>query len=274
MNFVELKVSCSQELGEILIAELSLLNFDSFEEIDGGIVAACDESAWEEDVVKDLMDRYQVKFSFTISPQINWNEEWEKYYDPVLISDQIFIGADFHKKPSGFAHYLRINPKMSFGTGHHATTSQVLEAQLSVDHQGKKVLDVGCGTGVLSILAHQLEASKIVAIDIDEWCYENSRENFTLNQCENIDLRLSGIEGVPESETFDIILANINRNVLLDQMADYVIRLNSGGILLMSGFYQEDIEVLMAEASKHNLSLVRTESKDNWAILVTKKGDS
>ena len=274
MNFVELKVSCSQELGEILIAELSMLNFDSFEEIDGGIVAACDESAWDEDEVKDLMDRYQVKYASKISPQVNWNEEWEKYYDPVLISDKIFIGADFHEKPSGFAHYLRINPKMSFGTGHHATTSQVLEAQLSIDHQGKKVLDVGCGTGVLSILAHQLGASMITAIDIDEWCYENSQENFTLNQCEKIDLRLCGVEGVSKNETFDIILANINRNVLLDQMADYVIRLNSGGILLMSGFYTEDIEVLMAVANKHNLSLQRTESKDNWAILVTKKGDS
>ncbi len=251
-----------------------MLNFDSFEEIDGGIVAACDESTWDETEVKDLMDRYQVKFTFNISPQVNWNEEWEKYYDPVIISDKIFIGADFHERPSGFAHYLRITPKMSFGTGHHATTSQVLEAQLSINHQGKTLLDVGCGTGVLSILAHQLGASKITAIDIDEWCFKNSQENFTLNQCENIDLRLTGIDGVSEKEVFDIILANINRNVLLDQMADYATRLKAGGILLMSGFYTEDIDILMEEANKYNLDLVRKESKDNWAILVTKKGDS
>ncbi len=274
MNFVELKISCNQELGEILIAELSLLNFDSFEELDGGIVAACDEDDWDEQEVKTLLDRYQVKYAFTVAPQINWNEEWEKYYDPVIISDKIFIGADFHEKPPGFAHYLRINPKMSFGTGHHATTSQVLEAQLSIDHQGKSVLDVGCGTGVLSILANQLGASEIVAIDIDDWCYENSQENFTLNQCENLDLRLTGIEGVPGGEQFDIVLANINRNVLLEQMANYEQRLKTGGFLLMSGFYTEDIGVLLEEANRNGLSMVKQESKDNWAIMVTKKDDS
>ncbi len=271
MNFVQLKIICAPELGEILIAELALLDFDSFEEQENGLLAACPESQWDERAVSRLMHRYGVDFSFAEIPQVNWNEEWEKHYDPVAISDQIFIGATFHDFPPGYKHHLRINPKMSFGTGHHATTSQVLEAQLAIDHRGKRVLDVGCGTGVLSILAHQLGASHITAIDIDEWCIENSRENFTLNHCENIDLRLSGVEEVSEKDLFDIILANINRNVLLDQMKDYSIRLQTGGHLLMSGFYADDISVLLDSAKSNGLEICFEKNRNNWAVLAMKK---
>lgn len=274
MNYVQLKINCTPELGEILVAELSEISFDSFEETNEGLLAACDESLWDEKEAISILNRYGVEFTSSIIPQINWNKEWEKYYDPVTVSDQIFIGATFHEAPSGFKHYLKINPKMSFGTGHHATTSQVLETQLGIDHQDKRVLDVGCGTGVLSILAHQLGANEIVAIDIDEWCIENSQENFTLNQCENIDLSLSEIGGVDRSEPFDIILANINRNVLLDQLVDYSALLVPGGYLLMSGFYVEDVKVLVDVAKNNGLDLVLEKSRDKWAILVMKKGES
>ncbi len=274
MNFVELKVNCGPALGEILIAELSEIHFESFEEVEGGLIAACEEATWNEGEAKALLSRYAVDFSFNIVPQVNWNEEWEKNYDPVKIADKIFIGASFHPAPAEFPHQLLVNPKMSFGTGHHATTSQVLEAQLDIDHKGKSVLDVGCGTGVLSILAHQLGAVNILAIDIDEWCIENSSENFTLNQCENIELMKCDIKEVSKSCIYDIVLANINRNILLEQLHDYVIRLKAGGFLLMSGFYQTDVEVLVNQAKGEGLTLVEQRSKDKWAILVMKKGRS
>ncbi|XOV92519.1 MAG: 50S ribosomal protein L11 methyltransferase [Bacteroidota bacterium] len=274
MNFVQLKITCNPELGEILVAELSQIQFDSFEETKEGLSAACDESVWDEKEATQILNKYGVEYNIAIVPQVNWNEEWEKHYDPVKVGDQIFIGATFHTFPSGYKYYLRINPKMSFGTGHHATTSQVLEAQLEVDHQNKRVLDVGCGTGVLSILASQLGAAHITAIDIDEWCIENSLENFALNQCKNIDLRLSEIDEIQKAKPFDIILANINRNVLLEQMADYAARLVAGGYLLMSGFYREDVEALIKSAETNGLYLVFERSRDKWAILLMKKGES
>lgn len=274
MNFVELKVKCTPELGEILIAELSEIQFDSFEEVEGGLIAACNETRWNETEAEAILNRYQVDFSFSTVPHVNWNEEWEKHYDPVRISDKIFIGASFHTAPAAYPYRLLINPKMSFGTGHHATTSQVLEAQLGIDHAGKRILDVGCGTGVLSILAHQLGAKSILAIDIDEWCIENSQENFTLNHCENIELRKCGILEVSKTASYDIILANINRNILLEQIPEYAIRLKDGGYLLMSGFYETDVQVLLDKSKSYGLKLTEERTKDKWALLVMKKNDS
>lgn len=271
MDFIQLKITCDPDTAEILIAELAQLNFDSFEEIDGGIVAAIEESLWKSSSADKLLEKYEVNYSLSKVPQINWNKEWERSFQPISIGNDIFIGASFHKFPAGYKHYLQINPKMSFGTGHHATTALVMETQLTIDHQGKSVLDVGCGTGILSILAHLLGADKVTAIDIDDWCIENSKENFALNQCENIELFRSEISGVAKEDQYDIILANINRNVLVNQMKDYSRRMKPEGFLLMSGFYAEDMDLLMAEAKSNGLHYCFDKSKDKWAVLQLKK---
>lgn len=268
MSFITLDISCDEEKREFLIAELSLFPFDAFEETETGLLASCDEDGWEPDEVTPVLERYGVAFKVEKVEKVNWNEEWEKNYDPVIVGDQCIVRATFHQPKPEFPYEIIITPKMSFGTGHHATTYQVLNYQLGLDHRDKKVLDVGCGTGALAIMAHKRGATDISAVDIDEWCIENSEENFSLNDCSVINLKLGGIEIVSESESFDIILANINKNVLLDQMADYRKRLASGGTLILSGFYVDDIPDLVGLAEKLGMTYADQSEKDRWAMLV------
>lgn len=203
-------------------------------------------------------------------PKVNWNEEWEKNYDPIAVDELVYVRASFHESQPGFRHEIVINPKMSFGTGHHATTYQVLRLQGEIDHQGKRVLDVGSGTGILAIMAHLLGAKEVEAFDIDDWCVENGNENFDLNGLATR-MGLGTIRQVNPQGPFDIILANINKNVLLDELKIYSDLLISGGYLLLSGFYTEDIDDLVQEAKKHSLELLKTSSKDNWAALILQK---
>lgn len=268
MNFIELTVQCEEEKRELLLAELSLFPFVAFEENDGGLTACCEEQEWNEAEINSVLERYDVEYSFQSIARINWNEEWEKNYDPVVVGDQCIVRATFHEPQPDIPYEIIITPKMSFGTGHHATTHQVLKYQLELDHQGKKVLDVGCGTGALAIMAHKRGATDILAIDIDDWCIENSQENFSLNNCTSIKLALGGIENVAETETFDIVLANINKNVLLEQIGEYQKRMSTGGTLILSGFYIDDIPDLLQEAKKYGLSFYTQSDRDKWAMLV------
>ncbi|WP_373400530.1 50S ribosomal protein L11 methyltransferase [Algoriphagus halophilus] len=203
-------------------------------------------------------------------PKVNWNEEWEKNYDPIEVDDLVFVRASFHDPAPGFQYEIVINPKMSFGTGHHATTYQMLKHQAEIDHKGKRVLDVGSGTGILAIMAHLLEAQEIEAFDIDEWCVENGNENFDLNGL-STRMDIGTIREVNPQGKFDIILANINKNILLDEMEIYAELLDSKGFLLLSGFYTEDIEDLLDHAAPLGLSLYKKNSKDNWAALILQK---
>ncbi|UZD21243.1 50S ribosomal protein L11 methyltransferase [Algoriphagus halophytocola] len=274
MDYLEFKIKCLDEFREILIAELSMIGFDSFLETEEGIDAYALRSDFDQaefdEVIAKYKDEAQVTLEEGILPKVNWNAEWEKNYDPIAVDDLVYVRASFHTPQPQYKHEIIINPKMSFGTGHHATTFQMLRHQGQIDHQGKRVLDVGSGTGILAVMAHLLGASSVEAFDIDDWCVENGNENFDLNVLETR-MKLGTIREVNPSGEFDIILANINKNVLLDEMEIYAQLLKEDGDLLLSGFYTEDIEDLQTCAKPLGLDLVSSQSKDNWAALILKK---
>lgn len=274
MDYLEFKITCAEDFREILIAELAEIGFDSFLETETGLDAYAPEVDFNreayEQVIENYRDAAQIKVTEGKMPKVNWNEEWEKNYDPIAVDDLVYVRASFHESQPGFRHEIVINPKMSFGTGHHATTYQVLRLQGEINHQGKRVLDVGSGTGILAIMAHLLGAKEVEAFDIDDWCVDNGNENFDLNGL-TTRMGLGTIRQVNPQGSFDIVLANINKNVLLDELKIYSDLLISGGYLLLSGFYTEDIDDLVQEAKKHSLELLKTSSKDNWAALILQK---
>lgn len=274
MDYLEFKIKCREEFREILIAELAQIGFDSFLETEEGIDAYAERDQFDkksfDEVIAQYLESAEITVEEGILPKVNWNEEWEKNYDPIAVEDLVYVRASFHPSKPGFKHEIVINPKMSFGTGHHATTFQMLRHQGQIDHHNKRVLDVGSGTGILAIMAHLLGASEVEAFDIDEWCVDNGNENFDLNQLKSR-MGLGTIREVAPKGPYEIILANINKNVLLDEMNIYSSLLASGGYLLLSGFYTEDIEDLMKIASDLNLELTSSQSKDNWAALILQK---
>jgi ribosomal protein L11 methyltransferase len=274
MDYLEFKINCLEEFREILIAELSEIGFDSFLEREEGIDAYSLSEGFNREAFDEVISNYseaaQIQLSEGEMEKINWNAEWEKNYDPIAVDDLVYVRASFHSSQPGFKHEIVINPKMSFGTGHHATTFQMLRHQGTIDHQGKRVLDVGSGTGILAIMAHLLGASQIEAFDIDDWCVANGNENFELNAV-SASMGLGTIRELNPIGPFDIILANINKNVLLDEMAFYSTLLVSQGYLLLSGFYKEDVDDLEVLANQLGLTLIGQQSKDNWAALVLKK---
>jgi ribosomal protein L11 methyltransferase len=274
MDYLEFKINCLEEFREILIAELSEIGFDSFLEREEGIDAYSLSEGFNREAFDEVISNYseaaQIQLSEGEMEKINWNAEWEKNYDPIAVDDLVYVRASFHPSQPGFKHEIVINPKMSFGTGHHATTFQMLRHQGTIDHQGKRVLDVGSGTGILAIMAHLLGASQIQAFDIDDWCVANGNENFELNAV-SASMWLGTIKEVNPIGPFDIILANINKNVLLDEMAFYSTLLVNQGYLLLSGFYKEDVNDIVEVANQTGLILIGQQSKDNWAALVFKK---
>ena len=212
MAWIGLHVKCPDNLREIILAELSQLPFSTFEETNEGISAFCDQLDWNEEDVLFVVNKYNsCSYTYEEIEKTNWNKEWEKNYDPITISDQCVVRAVFHE-PSNTPYEIIINPKMSFGTGHHATTHLVLDYQLSLLHTDKNVVDVGCGTGVLAIMASKRGATSVLGFDIEEWCVENSNENSALNNCTNIEIAQMEISGVHHVD-FDIILANITKGV-------------------------------------------------------------
>ena len=258
---------------EILIAELITIGFDSFTEQEEGIfgyvpVELFDEKKFDELVVFNSSE-VKISYSFTQMPNINWNEEWEKNFTPIFIDDRVLIRAEFHE-PNPHFHEIIIQPKMAFGTGHHPTTHLMIEQMLNMDFHGKKVLDMGCGTSVLGIFAKQRGADRVVAIDIDEWSVENSKENAARNQVE-----LEIAQGTAESlgkESFDIILANINRNILISDIPTYAQVLHQGGYLLLSGLCFFDVEDIMKVCHENNLELIGKQQREEWmSILLIKK---
>ncbi|MEO1253811.1 MAG: 50S ribosomal protein L11 methyltransferase [Bacteroidota bacterium] len=268
MNFVTIKVSCQQDLIDLLISELFEIDFDSFQELADGFEGSCEEKVFSEEKTNTILSQYpDVTFEVKEQEKINWNEEWEKNYDPIIIEDKCIVRASFHKSQPQFEYEIIITPKMSFGTGHHATTYQVLDYQMRLDHTEKKVLDVGTGTGVLTIMAHKRGASKLVATDIDDWCVENSTENFALNKVKDAQIIQGQIDKVEEKE-FDLIIANINKNVLLDQIGRYSERIKQEGELILSGFYEDDIHDLISIGNEYQLEKKIHTVRDRWAMLV------
>jgi ribosomal protein L11 methyltransferase len=203
-------------------------------------------------------------YEITLIPQKNWNEVWESNFEPIDIADKVFVRATFHQPKPGFSYEIVIDPKMAFGTGHHQTTSMMLELMLENNFTGKNVLDMGCGTGILAIMASKLGASQITAIDYDPVCYDSTIENSGLNNAQNITALCGSKEAIPNKQ-FDVILANINRNILLDQMERYHQALKAGSEIYFSGFYESpDLEIITGEAAKYGLKYVSHKKNKDW----------
>jgi len=269
IQYLKITIPCNPELLELLIAELGTIQFDSFQEMDDSLEAYIDEAIFDEKHLNSILEKYHILQGVQIEKldNINWNEEWEKNFDPVFIEDKVQIRAIFHEPKPGFTHDVIITPKMSFGTGHHETTHLIVAEQLTIDHGNKRILDVGTGTGILAIMAHKLGARSITATDIDDWCIENCKENFGLNHMADFTILQGTISNLTLSGTYDIIYANINKNVLMEELPIYSGLLAENGILVLSGFYSEDIDDLKEKAAQNDLFFMHSRSRNNWSMM-------
>jgi ribosomal protein L11 methyltransferase len=266
------KVSPLQPATEILIAELGYAGFESFVENKDGVTAYIQKVEHYETILDDIFalknEEFQISYTQEEIAQVNWNSEWEKNFQPIQVDNKVSIRAPFHPRNLGanLKYDIVIEPKMSFGTGHHETTHMMVQQLLELDLQNKKVLDMGCGTGILAIFAEMKGAKPIDAIDIDAWCYENSVENCERNNCKHISVYEGDIT-LLVNKKYDVIIANINRIILMRDIKTYANCLNENGVLLLSGFYQEDVPVIDGEASKYQLKLNKIIEDNNWVSL-------
>ena len=258
---------------EILIAELSQLGFDSFQEHENGISAYVDSKISSEIDLKDIQifntEEFKISFEITSVEKQNWNIKWESNFDPIYVDNICCVRAPFHPK-SDYKYDLVIEPKMSFGTGHHETTSMMISFILANEFTNSSVCDIGSGTGVLAILAEQRGANRIDAIDIDNWCYLNSLENIKRNNSKNINIFEGEVEKLMHFN-YDNIFANINLNVLLNDICIYAKMLNKNGVLYLSGFYKKDINKIEQEARCSALKLIETKQENDWVSLKLSK---
>lgn len=278
MNFIQVNFIIEpfeEYLSDVLASELGEIGFDSFLPTHNGLEAFIPANLYSEAKLKDLLSNFvfeaSIEYEVITVETINWNEEWEKnYFEPIIIDNECVIHSSFHKDIPKLKYDIVIDPKMSFGTGHHETTSLMIGEILKMNVEGLNILDMGCGTSVLAILVAMRGAAKITAIDIDAWCVENSIENLTLNNITGVIVKLGDAQ-ILEGLKFDIIIANINRNILLNDIETYAACLNAGGELYMSGFYKEDIVLIEAEANLNNLKLDYFVEKNNWVAVKTTK---
>lgn len=254
---------------EILVAELGNVGFESFVENDNGVTAYIQKNEWNPSILDEIFvlssNEFSIDYNQKEVAQTNWNAEWEKNFNPIQVENLVSIRAPFHENPN-LPYDIVIEPKMSFGTGHHETTHMMVQHLIALDVTNKKTLDMGCGTGILAIFTEMKGAKPIDAIDIDNWCYQNSIENVERNHCSNISV-YEGDASLLKDKKYDIIIANINRNILLNDMKVYTNCLNNNGVLLLSGFYKEDITIINEEVTKYNLSLTKTIERNNWVAL-------
>ncbi|WP_243349030.1 50S ribosomal protein L11 methyltransferase [Parabacteroides sp. FAFU027] len=273
-NYIEvnIKFTPSEEIyADIMASILGEKGFESFTYTEDEMKAYVLESVFSEALLEEAKAEFPMEVGISYNYQTvetkNWNEEWEKnYFQPIVIGDQCVIHSSFHQDTPKAKYDILIDPKMSFGTGHHETTSLMLAALIDADVTGKSFLDMGCGTAVLAILARMKGASPVVAIDIDEWAYENSLENIRLNQVSDITVKLGGAE-LLGAEKYEVILANINRNILLQDIQHYAACMTDGSQLYMSGFYVEDIPMIKEEAEKNGLTFITHWEKNRWVAV-------
>lgn len=263
------KVAPLQPATEILIAELGYAGFESFVETEDGVTAYIQKEEWHKAILDDIYilnsGEFKITYDFNEIEQINWNEEWEKNFKPIIVDNLVSVRAPFHEKPDT-QYDIVIEPKMSFGTGHHETTHMMMQHILKNDFKNKSVLDMGCGTGVLAILAEMKGAKPLEAVDYDNWCYLNSLENVERNNCKHITV-IEGDASVLKNKKYDVIIANINRNILLQDMATYASCLNENGELYLSGFYNEDIPIIREACEKYLLKFEEKLQINNWVSL-------
>lgn len=268
-EFIQLDIEAPHSTQDVIIAMLAEVGYDSFLETENGLEAYIEHAIYDEATVKLTLERLnnpEIRYSANVLPSKNWNAEWEKNYPSVFIDDFCQILPSFRSPTPHYTHSLIIDPKMSFGTGNHETTRLMIQQMKEINFKDKDVLDMGCGTAVLAILAEKLGAKHITAIDIDAWSYENASENLSLNKANNVTVILGDSEKIP-SMKYDVILANINRNILLQDIPNYVQHLQNGGVLLLSGFYTKDEEVIQKLAESLNLHIDRRLTDNKWMAI-------
>ena len=271
---VKFAVTPNEEMAtDVLAALLAEIGFESFVPEDEGMSAYVPQALYNEESIANVVaefpiEGFEIKYDCQFIEGEDWNAQWEKnYFQPIVLGEDCVIHSTFHTDVPKARYDILIDPKMAFGTGYHQTTCHMLRAILASDMSGKSVLDMGCGTALLAILARKHGAEKVVAIDIDEFAYENAKENVALNGTPDIEVRLGGADAIKESDSFDYVIANINRNILLMDMVNYVRCMHTGSQIFISGFYTEDMEVLKEEAARHGLRYLDYAENDNWAMM-------
>ena len=258
---------------DILASMLAEVGFESFVPTEEGVEAYVPQALYDADAISSVVETFPIDgFGITYDSEFiegeDWNAEWEKnYFQPIVLGEDCVIHSTFHKDVPKARYDILIDPKMAFGTGYHQTTCHMLRAILASDMTGKSVLDMGCGTALLAILARKHGATDVVAIDIDEFAYENAKENIVLNGTPDIEVRLGGAEAIKEDDCFDFIIANINRNILLMDMVNYAKYMHKESQLFISGFYTDDMEILKEEAAKHGLRYTGYAEENRWAMM-------
>ncbi len=268
---------CTEVVNDVLSAVLADAGFESFVEQPDGLLAYIQQNLYDEASVEAAISEFPIpdtaiEYSFVEAEDKDWNEEWEKnFFQPIVIGNRCVIHSTFHHDVPEAEYDIAINPQMAFGTGHHETTSLVIGEILDSNMSGKKVLDMGCGTSILAILARMKGAASCTAIDIDDWCVRNSIENIELNGVDEIEVCLGDASILADKGPFDMVIANINRNILLADMQHYVARMNEGATLLMSGFYVDDIPLIKAEAERLGLTFNGYKEKNRWVVTSFKR---
>lgn len=267
--FTNLGKAITEEESEIIIALLGQTEFESFEVVENGVKAYIQDSLIEELEIQKIIDKIKELFTFELEvnkiKDVNWNEEWEKDYEPIFVNDSCVIRAPFHTISPKLDYDIIIEPKMAFGTGHHETTFLVSDFLFSMHLKNKSICDAGTGSGVLSIIASKLKAKDIFAYDIDQWSFNNTKENLKINGVNNVRIKKGDVSLI-KNMNFDIILANINRNILLKDVPSFSSALNKKGRLIVSGFYSQDLPIIMKEFEKENLKLDIFKKKNNWIV--------
>ena len=262
---------CTETVNDVLAAVLGEAGFESFMECEGGLTAYIQQSLCDETSIKNAIADFplpdtEITYTYTEAEDKDWNEEWEKnFFQPIVIGDRCVIHSTFHHDVPKAEYDIVINPQMAFGTGHHETTSLIIEELLDSELKDKSLLDMGCGTSILAILARMRGARPCTAIDIDEWCVRNSIENIELNGVNEIAVSQGDASSLVGKGPFDVIIANINRNILLNDMRHYIACMHPGSELYMSGFYIDDIHAIREEAENNGLVFVHYKEKNRWA---------
>jgi ribosomal protein L11 methyltransferase len=275
MQYLEIRFSPvpSDDEKSILIAELLQVGFESFNEEENAVLAYCDSAVFHDEMLKEIdFLQHHPEIECAVSPldDINWNKEWESNYQPVIIAGKCHVRAPFHPSLPEMLYDILIEPGMAFGTAHHETTRLMAGSLMELDVKGKDVLDMGCGTGILAILANKMGAAAVIGIDNDEWAWRNATINFNTNGV-NGDKVFLGEAALIGENRFDVILANINRNVLLQDMKAYFQGIRDNGLLVMSGFYVNDKAIILKEAEMLGLHYLSSRDENDWAVILLKK---
>ena len=264
---------CTEVTNDVLSATLADVGFESFMEQPGGIAAYIQKDLYDEHALRQALDDFplpdaRIDYDFLETEDRDWNEEWERnFFQPIIIGNRCVVHSTFHHDVPQAEYDITIDPQMAFGTGHHETTGLIINELLDTDLAGRDVLDMGCGTSILAILARMRGAARCTAIDIDDWCVRNSLENIRLNRLDGIDVSQGDASSLADKGPFDIIIANINRNILLNDMQSYAARMKHGALLLMSGFYVDDIPLIEAEARRLGLQPGGHREQNRWAMV-------